>query len=217
MTKSAIPWAVRIAYDPLGTKIENKLLSTYLQTRRGNCVSMPTLVLILGRRLGLNMTMATAPNHVYVVFNPEGTQDWINLEATSGANPARPEYLRANFPMTDQSIQSGLYMRPLAEDELPANIAATAIENAYGNERLWDTILIAEALRALDDRNLTAILFRGSALNKILDDDWHNRWSNPNDAPQQHTPLYRSYASQRDIEYRYASHLGYVPEVEASK
>ena len=31
--------------DPLGAKPENQLLSTYLDTRKGNCVSMPTLFL----------------------------------------------------------------------------------------------------------------------------------------------------------------------------
>ena len=34
--------------DPLGHNIQNKLLSTYLETRRGNCVSMPILFLIVG-------------------------------------------------------------------------------------------------------------------------------------------------------------------------
>ena len=34
--------------DPLGHNINNKLLSTYLKTRKGNCVSMPMLVYLLG-------------------------------------------------------------------------------------------------------------------------------------------------------------------------
>ena len=37
---------------PLGTKIENKLLSTYLKTKKGNCVTMPLLFVILGERIG---------------------------------------------------------------------------------------------------------------------------------------------------------------------
>ena len=39
--------------DPLGTKKpNNKLISNYLKTRKGNCVSMPILVQSLGERLG---------------------------------------------------------------------------------------------------------------------------------------------------------------------
>ena len=41
--------------DPLGTDINNKLLTTYLDKRLGNCVSMPMLVLILGRKLGMEV------------------------------------------------------------------------------------------------------------------------------------------------------------------
>src|SRR4249919_4008861 len=36
--------------DPFGRKTSNKLLSSYLQTRKGNCVTMPTLLVVLGHR-----------------------------------------------------------------------------------------------------------------------------------------------------------------------
>nr|WP_255626458.1 transglutaminase-like domain-containing protein [Xanthomonas sp. NCPPB 1067] len=39
--------------DPFGKDIRNKLISTYLTTRKGNCVSMPILLVILGQKLGL--------------------------------------------------------------------------------------------------------------------------------------------------------------------
>lgn len=57
--------------DPLGEHLPHKLLSTYLDTRKGNCVSMPTLFIALGDRLGLDMTLAKAPRHLYVVFRDE--------------------------------------------------------------------------------------------------------------------------------------------------
>ena len=74
--------------DPLGRNVQTKLLATYLRTRRGNCVSMPTLFLILGDRLGLNVSFATAPLHMFVRYNdPQGRA--FNIETTSGGNPAR--------------------------------------------------------------------------------------------------------------------------------
>ncbi len=42
--------------DPLGTKPANRHLAQYLETRRGNCVTMPMLLVILGQRIGLKMT-----------------------------------------------------------------------------------------------------------------------------------------------------------------
>jgi regulator of sirC expression with transglutaminase-like and TPR domain len=49
--------------DPLGKRPETRLLSYYLKARQGNCVSMPTLMMVLGNRIGLKMTLASAPWH----------------------------------------------------------------------------------------------------------------------------------------------------------
>lgn len=198
--------------DPLGTDINNKLLTTYLDKRLGNCVSMPILVLILGRRLGMEMTLAAAPSHFLIKFNPVDEDLWINLEATSGANPARDAWYHENFKMTPQSTESGIYMAPMGETELAASIIAVALEDAYGDGRWWDAILIAEIIRELDEKNLSAILLRGSALNHLMEEDFHQQWPNPNDVPRELFPTYNSYASESSKDFRNAERLGFAPE-----
>ena len=47
--------------DPLGQQVRSKMLSTYVRTRKGNCVSMPVLFLIVADRLGLKVRLAAAP------------------------------------------------------------------------------------------------------------------------------------------------------------
>ena len=113
--------------DPLGRNIRNKLLSTYLATRRGNCVSMPILMLLVGERMGLNLSLSTAPLHVFVRYtDPAGRE--MNLEATSGGHPARTAWYRQNQPMSDRSIESGLYMRTLTRREVVALMADVVME-----------------------------------------------------------------------------------------
>lgn len=80
--------------DPFGRDVRNKLLPTYLSTRKGNCVSMPLLFIILGQKIGLDVTAANAPEHVFVKYRDEAGALY-NLEATSGAGFART---------TDQSV-----------------------------------------------------------------------------------------------------------------
>lgn len=72
--------------DPLGHDRKNKQLAVYLATRKGNCVSMPILFVILGQRLGLPAALATAPHHVLVKFADDTQQAWVNVEATAGAS-----------------------------------------------------------------------------------------------------------------------------------
>ena len=57
--------------DPLGRNVHNKLIATYLSTRRGNCVSMPILVLLVGERMGLHLALSTAPLHVLLRYTEE--------------------------------------------------------------------------------------------------------------------------------------------------
>ncbi|HIP24824.1 MAG TPA: hypothetical protein EYG79_14720 [Rhodobacteraceae bacterium] len=52
--------------DPLGLNISNKLLADYITDRRGNCITMPFLFIILGQRLGIDVRPSLAPLHVFV-------------------------------------------------------------------------------------------------------------------------------------------------------
>ena len=59
------PWNYNRAFsydlsDPFGKVPANRLLSTYIRTRKGNCVSMPILFMIVADRMGLNVHLATA-------------------------------------------------------------------------------------------------------------------------------------------------------------
>lgn len=77
------------AYDHANFKdIRLKLLPHYLETRLGNCVSMPILFLILGEKLGLDLSLAVAPAHFFLHHRGRG-RTVTNLETTSGADPAR--------------------------------------------------------------------------------------------------------------------------------
>ena len=91
--------------DPYGRKPGNKLLSDYLADRRGNCVTMPVLMIILGQRIGLDMTAASAPLHVLVRFRDDAGKLW-NLQATSGGFPARDQHYRDLLPIPDRAMET---------------------------------------------------------------------------------------------------------------
>src|SRR3546814_18867181 len=54
--------------DPLGLNVYNKLLPTYLASRRGNWVSMPVLNIILTEQLGLKGQLSKAPMQQFVRY-----------------------------------------------------------------------------------------------------------------------------------------------------
>ena len=106
-----------------------KLLPVYLATHRGNCVSMPLLFVILGQRLGIPVTITTAPAHLYVKFRGDNGI-WYGVEATSGGGWAEDDWQQKQFPtMTPAAIANGIYMQPLTKRETAAVIAESLLEN----------------------------------------------------------------------------------------
>ena len=120
--------------DPLGQRIAGKLLATCLATRRGNCVSLPALFMILAGRLGLDVAFATAPLHVFVRYASEGGRV-VNIEAANGGHPTRDAWYRERMPMRDGAVARGLYLRPLTKREGVALQPTTDLEHKIERRR----------------------------------------------------------------------------------
>jgi len=153
--------------DPLGSNPDNKLLTTYLSSRKGNCVTMPLLFVILGERLGLNLTLATAPNHLLVKFRNElGT--WLNLEATSGAHPAREVWIRQQSPsITDKAMENGVYLHPLTKKEAAAVVAGLLAEKYFREEQYQRVIAVVDLLLEYYPKDVSKITMKGAAYGRL--------------------------------------------------
>ena len=111
-----------------------KLLSVYLSTRKGNCVSMPLLFVILGQRLEIPVTITTAPQHLYVKFRGDNGL-WFGVEATNGGGWAEDPWQAKQFPtLTPQAIASGIYMQPLTKKETVAVIVDSLLGDYEANK-----------------------------------------------------------------------------------
>ena len=168
--------------DPLGTKISNKLLPTYLTSKKGNCVSMPLLFIILGQRLGLDVTAATAPLHVLVKFKDE-TGTTYNLETTSGANPARDVWYREQMPMTDEAIANGVYLQPLTRKETVALMATTLAEHYAEQQQFEKAITLSNLILEYYPKNVEAMVRKASACYRLLEKYYFSKYRSPNDIP----------------------------------
>ena len=169
--------------DPFGKKPANRLLSTYLKTHRGNCVSMPILFVALAQRLGLKATLSTAPSHMFVKYMDDVTGKTFNLETTSGAWPARDLWYRQNLPMTDEAVANGIYMKTLSKKEALAVLADIAIEHAYATRRYQEGWDIADVIRPYYPNNLSAMLAPTTAAMGIIQIEYLDRYPTKSDIP----------------------------------
>jgi regulator of sirC expression with transglutaminase-like and TPR domain len=115
--------------DPTGNILENRLISTYLDTRKGNCVSMPLLMAVLLENLDPTMEVhaVKAPLHLFLRIKDRQKGDVWNVETTNGANPARNSWYIEQSGITQTAIDSGLYMKNLSKKEFIAELLGTRI------------------------------------------------------------------------------------------
>lgn len=196
--------------DPLGRNVRNKLISTYLATRRGNCVSMPVLMLIVGDRMGLNLALSTAPLHIFLRYTDENGRE-INLEATSGGHPARTLWYRQNLPMTDRAIESGLYMRTLTRREAVAHMESTVVDYLMTEGRFQEAIDVAEIILRHYPRDGYAMVKLGTAYGELMRVEFVERFPTPAMIPSALRQRFVMLAQQNQQRFQAAEALGWEP------
>ncbi|MCK9345058.1 MAG: hypothetical protein M0P64_02955 [Candidatus Pacebacteria bacterium] len=218
---TANPWNGQRPYqydlaDPYGEDISHKLLPSYLESRKGNCVSMPFLFIILGQRLGLEVTAATAPEHIFVKYkaNNEG---WINLEATSGANTARDVWLRQQMPMTDEAIANGVYLRPLSKKETVALMTDTLIEHYMHKHQYEKAIEASDMVLEYSPKAVNAMLHKGASYARLIKDRFINKYPRPDLIPLEERSNYAFLDRNSRLWYDKAEALGWRMPTEVYK
>ena len=158
--------------DPLGHQISSKLLNNYLKTRKGNCVSMPILMVILGQRLGLDMGLAKAPLHFLATFTDEKGDSYF-VEATTGGYYARDSHIINQFNISDLAIQNHIYMRELTKKETVAAMASTMMDGAILRQEYGKSMYIADAILEGNPFDVYAMVKKASAAGLIIEPYWH--------------------------------------------
>lgn len=101
-------------------------LPYYIDNRLGNCVSMPTLWLTIGNRMGLPVFGALAPQHIYVKY--DNGRVVSNIETTGiGGNTSDSIMLSLLEDKNPKLVSGGSYYRKLSKKEF---LAAIMVNNA---------------------------------------------------------------------------------------
>jgi regulator of sirC expression with transglutaminase-like and TPR domain len=196
--------------DPVGEKVRHKLLSEYLKTRLGNCVTMPTLFMIVGRGVGLHLTLTDAPLHMLVRYTHAGLPA-LNVEATSGGGFARDEWYRQELPMSDRAIESGLYLRTHTDRETIALMATTVLDYLLIVGRNEEAVKVADAILANDPKEGYTMVKKGTGIAAILKTEFSDKYAMPALIPANLRPRYLELAAANKKAFDDAEALGWEP------
>lgn len=195
--------------DPQGQKLSNRLLASYLDTRRGNCITMPILFLILADRMHLPVALSRAPLHFFIKYTDDVTGQTLNLETTSGGYPARDSWIREQIPMTDQAIANGLYLRALTRRETLAAMAAVVVEADLERQRFQEGIEIANIVLEHDPTFAHMLAKRGSAFAAQIETEFVQKYPRPADIPSSLRPRFQVLQERNLSDFAKAEALGW--------
>lgn len=195
--------------DPNGDVFETRLLSNYLKTRKGNCISMPILFLALGERLDLDLSLSTAPLHVLVKYTDDQTNETYNLEPTSGAGFTRDIWYRQKSLITDEAIQNGVFLKHLTRKETLSVMAGVVVEFLINNARYEEAIAIANILIEAYPAFGYIMAKKGTAYYHLLNNEFISRYKTQSDIPAEKLARARHLSRQNHLAFTQAEALGW--------
>jgi len=149
--------------DLKGKNIDNYYINCYIARKKGNCLTMPMLYLILAERLDIPLYAVRAPNHFFVRYVPKNKPKDVsgNIEATSGGGNASNEMYIKDMQIPKKGIQTGMYLRTLTKKEYIASIMLFNV-NQYIERKQFDKAQhYAEIAMQYDSTLVTARWYYG--------------------------------------------------------
>lgn len=87
-------------------------VSTLMETKKGNCHSLPYLYKMIMDELGQQAYLSLAPNHIYIKAQNKRA-GWYNIELTCGDFPTDAWLMASGYIHTD-ALRNGIYMDTLS-------------------------------------------------------------------------------------------------------
>jgi regulator of sirC expression with transglutaminase-like and TPR domain len=202
--------------DPLRFNVRNKLLPHYLTTRKGDCVSMPLLFVILGQKLGIDVTASMAPRHLFVKYRDD-MGNRFDLEATAKAELTDAEAIRTIMVMTEESVANGVYMQPLTNRETVAAMMGALMQ--FYQEQGKPELQVAIAALSLEyfPKNVQAMTFIAVAYYQERKQRFLDVYPTPADIPKEMRSHFWYLSENHFGWFRRAEALGWREWDEAEK
>lgn len=152
--------------DPMGEQPGARLLTTCLDTHKGNCVSMPTLFLALMERVDPDIPFfgVAAPLHLFCRLHARQEGRVWNVEATNGGHSMREEWAIEQFNIPQLAIDSGVYMCDLTKKEYVAELVGILVSKCRRAGLYEKALRYADLMLELNPQSVTGLVQKGALL-----------------------------------------------------
>ncbi|MDR1199302.1 MAG: hypothetical protein LBK94_09905 [Prevotellaceae bacterium] len=105
----------------------NMFVSTLMETKKGNCHSLPFLYKMIMDELKQDAYLSLAPNHIYIKVQNKRA-GWYNIELTCGDFPTDAWLMSSGYIHID-ALRNGIYMDTLSSKQA---VALCLVDLAHG-------------------------------------------------------------------------------------
>jgi len=105
-------------------ELNNRFINGYITTKKGSCITMPLLYVILAERLDWPIYPVLTPKHFFLRYVPEKSNAGFqgNIEATNGGGYFPDKQYQADLKIPEMAIKNGVYLRTLTKKEYLASL-----------------------------------------------------------------------------------------------
>lgn len=164
---------------------ENQFLNGLISTRRGSCVTLPMLWMVLADRLGWPVHAVLSTKH-YILRYEDDRLEQKNIDATIWGSYASDEQYRIDGRIPDHAIENGVFLRSLTRKEYLAALLVNQMRHYHEREQdLVKAIEYLELAISINDSHSPAwwnagVLYLEQARN--LQKEWENEMQKANDS-----------------------------------
>lgn len=148
--------------DPLGLEHpRNMFVSKLIDTRKGQCNSMPLLYLMLAEALDIDAWLSFAPNHSFIKLQ-DSKGKWHNLEMTNGQY-ATDDFMMLSGLISSEAVYNGIYLDTLSKKELITHCLANMI-GTYTKKYGYDAFVLeaSNLILAHAPKSVTALMYKAN-------------------------------------------------------
>ncbi len=105
-------------------KLKNNFINGYIASKKGSCITMPLLYIIMGQKIGFPIYPVRSAKHFFARYIPEKPIKHFreNIEATNGGGFISDEQYKEDILIPERAIKNGVYLRTLTKKQYIASL-----------------------------------------------------------------------------------------------
>jgi regulator of sirC expression with transglutaminase-like and TPR domain len=195
--------------DLAGVTTKNYLLSNYMDTKKGNALSMSVLYYSLCEKFKIDVYYAYAPRHLFIKVKDIKEKLW-NIDPSRGGISVDDSWYIEKFSISKKALQNKVYLQPLTNKEAVAVLVARLVPFYLQKKDFQTALYVCDLSWYSYSKNVDVIADKGAIYQLMYENELATTDKNlMTDSEKEYLDWLNSQAKKY---FKMAEDLGWTPE-----